>query len=174
MSVANGQFVQELRLREWMDKYRNTLLRICAMYLSDWSLAEDAVQETFIKAWRSMDKFEGRNGCSEKTWPTSIAINTCKSYMRTRWYRDVDLMGMMQGFSAQADDMTFKDCSMLTDIAQLPDQYREVILLYFYRQMNQREISEALGVSRALVSYRLHKALNMIRRSLQKEEQMLP
>lgn len=174
MNVASEQFGQELRLCEWMDKYRNTLLRVCVMYLSDWSLAEDAVQETFIKAWRSMDKFEGRNGCSERTWLISIAINTCKSYMRTRWYRDVDLMGTMQGVSSQADDMTIRDCDAITSIARLPYKYRTVVMLYFYRHMTQREISEALGVSRALVSYRLNKALNMIRRSLQKEEHMHP
>ena len=42
-----------------VNQYQTALLRMCCLYLRDKTLAEDAVQETFIKAWRSMDAFRG-------------------------------------------------------------------------------------------------------------------
>lgn len=54
--------------------------RLCFMYLSDWQLAEDALQETFLKVFRKYDTFAGRS--SEKTWLVRIAVNVCKDYLR--------------------------------------------------------------------------------------------
>lgn len=55
-------------------QYQQPLLRMCYLHLSDRTLAEDAVQETFIKVYRSLDTFQGQ--CSEKTWIMKIAMNT--------------------------------------------------------------------------------------------------
>ena len=49
-----------------LDNFGRELLRTCFAYLEDEALAEDALQETFLRAWRVWDRFEGR--CSEKTW----------------------------------------------------------------------------------------------------------
>ena len=62
------QFLERL-----MDEYGNTVLRMCYLYLKDYQLAEDAVQETFIKAMKSYESFEHKS--SEKTWLIRIAIN---------------------------------------------------------------------------------------------------
>ena len=52
------------------------VISIC--YLRDGALAEDAAQETFVRAWRSREDFRGAS--SEKTWLTSIAVNVCLLY----------------------------------------------------------------------------------------------
>ena len=59
-----------------VDQYQSSLLRLCFIYLHDKALAEDAVQETFLKAHRSLSSFRGDS--SEKTWLTRIAMNTCR------------------------------------------------------------------------------------------------
>ena len=50
-----------------MRRWEQSLLRTCFAYLGDLSLAEDAVQETFLKAWKNLDRFRGeaskRHGC---------------------------------------------------------------------------------------------------------------
>ena len=68
-----------------LDDWGDRLLRLCTLYLKDVHLAEDAVQETLLKAWRHADTFRG--GGSEITWITRIAINVCKSYLRSPWKR---------------------------------------------------------------------------------------
>lgn len=72
-------------LERLMREYGDSVFRMCFLYLKDYHLAEDATQETFIKAMRSYDSF--LHNSKEKTWLIRIAINTCKNVMRTRWFR---------------------------------------------------------------------------------------
>lgn len=75
-------------------RYGDSLLRLCTLYLRDPYLAEDAVQDTYLKVWRHYQKFEGR--ASEKTWITRIAINTCKSYLASAWRKRVEMTEITQ------------------------------------------------------------------------------
>ena len=65
--------------------YQMPLKRLCFMYLRDLSLAEDAVQETFLKVYKSLQQF--RDGCSMKTWIMKIGVNTCRDMLRSAWLR---------------------------------------------------------------------------------------
>lgn len=69
-------------------QYQQPLLRTCFLYLRDRTLAEDAVQETFLKAYRSLASFRGE--CSEKTWLMKIAMNTCCDLRRAHRLRSID------------------------------------------------------------------------------------
>ena len=71
------------RLCTLIDQYERELRRLCCVYLRDLSMAEDAVQETFIKAYQHMDAFRGES--SEKTWLYRIAINVCRDMRRSKW-----------------------------------------------------------------------------------------
>lgn len=71
---------KEERLCSLMEQYEKSLLRMCCVYLRDTSAAEDAVQESFLRAYRSMDDFRGES--SEKTWLYSIAMNVCRDMRR--------------------------------------------------------------------------------------------
>ena len=66
-------------------EYGDAILRMCYLYLKDYHLAEDAAQETFIKAMKHYESFHQKS--SEKTWLTRIAINCCKNMMRMNWFR---------------------------------------------------------------------------------------
>ena len=78
--------------RVWLDeaiaRWEKPMLRLCYAYLCDTAMAEDAVQETFFKAWKSYDRF--RKEAGEKTWLTRIAVNTCRDMMKSRWFRHID------------------------------------------------------------------------------------
>ena len=56
--------VRRQRFEAWVAEYSDAVLRTCYVYLADIAAAEDALQETFLKVWRNMDSFEGRNGSS--------------------------------------------------------------------------------------------------------------
>ncbi|MBQ9952094.1 MAG: sigma-70 family RNA polymerase sigma factor [Clostridia bacterium] len=170
--MENTNQQKERRIRLWIEQYRSDLVRICAVYLSDVSMAEDIVQETFLKAWRAMDQFEGRNGCSEKTWLISIAINTCRSYCRTRWFRHVDSAKSLESIPFRSTDALPEERDLFIDIARLPEKYKSVILLYYDQGMTQREIAGVLGISRSIVAHRLKKAVDMLRISLGEEERL--
>ena len=65
MAVITNENARQ-RLVRLVEQYQTDLLRLCYIQLHDTALAEDAVQETFIKAYRSFPAFRG--DCSEKTW----------------------------------------------------------------------------------------------------------
>lgn len=158
---------KEERIQRWMNEYGASLLKVCVLYLSDYTLAEDAVQETFFGAWRAMDRFEGRNGCSEKTWLTRIAVNVCGTYRRTKWFRHVDTSQPLNECSLSARGVPEEAGEVLMSVTRLPEKYRMVIILYYYHGMNQREIAEALGVRRSMVSYRLRRGLKLLKIELE-------
>ena len=76
---------RDQKLISLVDRYQEPLLRMCCLYLRDRSLAEDAVQETFMKAYRALDSFRGES--SEKTWLMRIAMHICCDINRTGWFR---------------------------------------------------------------------------------------
>ena len=70
-----------MNLEEWIDRYGDEILRLCLAYLGDRQLAEDAFQETFLKAWKARETF--RKESSEKTWLSHIVVNTCRDFSCT-------------------------------------------------------------------------------------------
>ena len=123
--------------------------------------AEDAVQETYLKAYKSLDHFRGES--SEKTWLFHIGVNVCRDMRRSRWFRYVDRRVTPDTLPMQTDpaDEDHEDLSQA--IVRLPDKYKEVILLHYYQNMNIREIGQTLGLAPSSVSNRLKKARERLR-----------
>ncbi len=143
-------------------QYGDSLLRMCCLYLHDLQLAEDAVQDTYIKVYRKWGSF--KRDSSEKTWITSIAINVCKSRLRSAWYHMMLLCGEQKKEPFYEDKI--KDDTILNEITKLKPKYREVILLFYYQELKIKEISAALGITESSVTVRLTRARAQLRSSL--------
>ena len=78
----------QLDMEDLIKQYGDTIFRMCFIYLHDTGLAEDAMQETFVKAFRNYTAF--KHECSEQSWLMRIAINTCKDMRRSTWFKYVD------------------------------------------------------------------------------------
>ena len=118
-------------------EYQLPLKRLCFMYLRDMSLAEDAVQETFLKVYKSLRQF--RDDYSMKTWIMKIGVNTCKDMLRSAWLRRHDRSITPEDLQiAAGDDSLNEEAEALGQaILKLPVRYKDVILLYYYQNMNQ-------------------------------------
>ena len=155
------QFLERL-----MNEYGDELLRTCYLYLKDYQLAEDAVQDTFIKAMKSYDSFEHRS--SEKTWLMRIAINCCKNVMRTRWFRtrQNNLENHMNGMGDDPiDDFLEKD-SVSAAIMALNADDRQIIVLYYYQELSVKEIAMVIGKSENTTIQRLNRARGKMKKIL--------
>lgn len=155
--------VREGTLEAWLKEYGDAVLRVCYIYLGDRALAEDATQDTFVKVWRGMHRFEGRNDSSPKTWIMRIAINTCKDYKRTAWLRHVDRAKAIDDLPLAADDTAEESRALFADVMRLPGKLKQAVLLYHFQNMTMQEAADALGVSRAAVHDRLNKAYALLR-----------
>lgn len=150
-------------MRRLINEYGDSILRMCHLYLHDIHLAEDAVQDTYIKVYEKWGQFRG--DCSEKTWIASIAINVCKSQRRSVWFKN-RLLQTEVGSEQGQEDPPIWDDSLLQEIVGLPPKYREVILLFYYQEMKTKEIAAALHISESAVSVRLNRARQQLRKSL--------
>lgn len=151
-----------------VESYQLPLRRMCCVWLRDRDLAEDAVQETFFKAWRAAPAFRGE--CSEKTWLMRIAVNVCRDIRRSRWHRHVDIVIPIEHLPQAAVPFQERDDTLIRALCALPRKQREAVLLYFYQDMTLVEIAKALGISPSAVSRRLDGAKKALRRYLKEDE----
>ena len=153
-----------------VDQYQSSLLRLCFIYLHDKALAEDAVQETFLKAHKSLSSFRGDS--SAKTWLTRIAMNTCRDMRRAGWFRLMDRHVTPEELPpVPVHPLDDSDADALARvIVKLPVKQKEVILLYYYHDMTMREIADTLGINVSSVSGRLKHAHTKLRYLLEKED----
>ena len=148
-----------------VQQYQTALLRMCCLYLRDCAMAEDAVQETFIKVYRSMGSFRGES--SEKTWIMRIALNTCRDMRRSGWFRLFDRRVPMEQLPEASVPFTAEEDSLIGEVMKLPFRLREVILLYYYQDMNVNEIANSLGLSQSSVSGRLKRGRDKLKTALE-------
>ena len=121
---------REQRLTRWIEEYSDSILHTCFLYLSDQSQAEDATQDTWIKAWKHMSDFERQGIANEKAWLLRIAINTCKDYRRSAWFRHVDRKQALDELPPQLVAVEPEDHSLTLMVIDLPDRLKQVILLW--------------------------------------------
>lgn len=159
--------VRKHRFEMWMNTYGDAVLRTCYMYLADRAQAEDALQDTFLKVWRNMDAFEGRNGASEKTWILKIAINTCKNYRRGAWFRHIDKTKIIEELPTSVTGVTEESRDMFLSVMMLEEKLKQVVILYYYHELTYKEIGEMLSITAPAVKKRLDKAMKTLKMQLE-------
>lgn len=138
--------------------------------LRDRSLAEDCLQETFLRAWRARDRFD-RDRASERTWLFAIARNVIADALRARARMpriggDEDL----ELHSAPVVD-PLERLGIVEGLARLSDAHREVILAVHVEGRTYQELSDATGVPVATWRTRAYHALRALRGYLEESEE---
>lgn len=148
-----------------MNRWETSLLRLCFAYLGDRALAEDAVQETFLKAWKGYDRF--RREADEKTWLSRIAINVSKDMRKSAWFRHVDRSAALDSLPEGSVPFQEEDDTVTRAVMALPDKLREAALLRWLQGLTGDETAKALHVPRSTVYHRLKKAQKLLKQELE-------
>lgn len=154
--------MENAQLARLVEEHGDTLLRMCFLYLRDVHLAQDAVQDAFVRAATTPAVFESRS--SEKTWLCRIAINVCKNYRRSAWFRKTQPLDLPE--ELPAPEPRAADDTLVREIAALPEKYRAVVLLYYYQELKTHEIADILGIAESTVSVRLRRARERLKSKL--------
>lgn len=135
----------------------------------------DVVQETFVAAWQQLGTFRGK--CRFKSWLFGIALNLSANaarrdrVIRERW---VPLEGEGSVEPPPQESGVLRDAVEFADLrdrlAEQPDPGRQVLELYYYGDLNLREISELLGVNLSTLKYWFYQAHQRLRAALAAEE----
>lgn len=159
--------VREQELERLMRAYGTSIFRTCYSYLRDAALAEDAGQDTFVKAFKKLDTVCKITEREKKAWLLRIAINTCKDYRKNAWFRHVERHPETTSAMQHNDRNIEEDCTVAKAIMELRAKQKEVILLFYYHDMSYDEIAKTLGISQAAVHSRLVSAKKELRRTLE-------
>ena len=161
--ASDGAEDRAQALARMVAEYQGALLRMCYLYLQDASAAQDAVQETFLKAYKGYASFHGKS--TERTWLMSIAINVCRDMNRSAWLRHIDRRVTLEDVPLPAPQDE-EALALAEAIRRLPNRHRDVILLYYYQDMTMEETAQALGMSKSTVYNRLKKAESILKLQL--------
>lgn len=148
-----------------IEQYGDDILKTALVILKSKELAEDVYQETFLRVCRSFSSY--RRESSEKTWITSIAINVCRDYMRSSWKKRVVVTEDFLTYTSDSDteeliERRDEKKELLKAIMKLPDKYRQIIHLYYYQEMDVKDIAKVLKIPGGTVKSRLFKARNLL------------
>lgn len=155
------------RLEQCLASYGTDVLKMCYVYLSDFALAQDAMQDTFLKVWRKMDTFRGKTAQEEKAWILRIAVNTCKDYHRTAWMRHVKLGCEMESLPQPISPINDSSRALFAAVMALPARLKQAVWLYHYENLNQSECAALLGISRTAFQKRLARAYALLHDQLE-------
>lgn len=157
----------EERLIRLMTDHGTDIKRLCRCLLNDAQLAEDAAQETFVKAWRALPSFRGE--CSEKTWLCRIAVTTCRSMQRGFWMRRLDRRLTPEDLPRQAAQPQPEDSPLWEAVQALPMDLKRAVLLRYYEEFSLKEAAQALGVGVNTLNTRLRKARKLLKDKLEED-----
>ena len=159
-TLVPGSICEE-ELNRLVDAYSGILLGLCRLTLGDTAMAQDIVQETFLKAWQK----GGFRKETEKAWLIRVAMNLCHDYHRSRWWKHID-------HKASADEIVIAepdpaDREILSMVQDLPFRERQIVILYFWNRMTLDDIAQTLGISQATVFRGLDKAKKLLKLELE-------
>lgn len=149
-----------------METYGDRVKRLCCVYLRELGTAEDAAQDTFIKAYEHIDELMDGSVRAEKAWLMRIAVNTCKDVLRSSWLRRIDRRRPIEELPLCASSGHEESLAIMQAISSLPPRLREIVLLHYYEDMSLKLCAQALGISAATATRRLQQAQERLRREL--------
>jgi RNA polymerase sigma-70 factor (ECF subfamily) len=159
--------------RVLVERHQGRAFRLARRVLRDEEGARDAVQEAFLKAYASLDRFEGRSGFY--TWLYRLVLNQCLDMLRRRRSErrvdrqdDDDALENAAADPPQVSGVVFEPAAetmrgelrekLAAAIATLPEAARQTLLLREVDGLSYAEIAEALDIPKGTVMSRLHYA----------------
>ena len=154
--------------------HRSWLLSRCRTLLGDPGAAEDAVQETFLRAWAACHTFDPAAGPSLATWIGTIARNVAVDALRARAVRP-RLAADAEQPQERADETASVDAALqrmvlLDALSDVSPDHRGVVLLAVLRDRPYADVAAALDIPVGTVKSRVHHALRGMRRTLDRTE----
>ena len=131
--------------------------------------AEDIFQDVFVKLVMHEKPFESEE--HRKAWLIRVTINCCNSHFVAPWRKNVDALDDVTMAQLPDEDTLQPDSPDAPDVygevLKLPQQMREVLLLFYYENMSVREIATALSTTEVNIKKRLSRARQKLRLALE-------
>jgi RNA polymerase sigma factor (sigma-70 family) len=154
-AVAKGELDKAAILYE---RYKKPLLNFFLYQNAPRDDARDLVQQVFLRLLRYKHSY--REGASFRTWIYEVARNTLYDFFKKQ-PKLTDLTEIPDRADDEDNEQTYQNVHLA--LAQLPEQYREVLVLSRFQNMSYEEVGQVLGLSVANVKVRVFRAIQKLR-----------
>lgn len=153
--------------------YQQQLYVYCCRMLGNEQDAEDAVQDIFIKAYRSITSY--RPSVSFNAWLYKIAYNHCLNLLRRHRLFGTSVLSVpRQPYAESAESSALKDVlsePLTRALARLSPEDRAILLLHVFHERNYREIGEITGKSPESIRKKLDRVKRKVKALLNRQEE---
>lgn len=155
--------LKKRRFAKLYNQYADDIYRFLLVHVRDKTLAEDLTADTFLKAWKQIDKFDWKH---TRGWLYAIARNNLTDYWRKKRPKpleeDFDVPDDKPSH-AEVLDKKMEMKRAIKALSKLPDEMKSVVSLRFLQGYSVREVAEALDMSEANVRVVQYRALKKLR-----------
>jgi RNA polymerase sigma-70 factor (ECF subfamily) len=152
--------------------HQQSLLRLCMRFTTSHDLAEDIVQDTFVKAYKKLSTFEGRS--SFKSWLFQIAINTAKNKIRaTKDTVNIDTVQIsIGGLSTEGIEKQGVSELIKEFVDELPEKQKTALTLRIYDDLSFKEIAAIMECPYDTAKANYRHGLMSIKKNMEKRNLM--
>ncbi len=168
MKLPNNNLLTALKKKEhWAlsdlyDSYAAALYGVILPIVKDEKLAQDILQETFLKIWSKIDSFDP-NKAKLFTWMYQIARNGAIDATRKKKVHIQNIQEVEKNVSSYTSDQLLEKNELHRMMEQLEPKYKTVVSALFFNGMTQKEFSESSGIPLGTIKTRLRIALRELR-----------
>ena len=148
-----------------IEKYADTVYRICLLHLKNHADSEDIFQNVFLKYVTYPKDFESEE--HEKAWLIRVTVNACKDLKKSFFRSRVVPLEEIKDFE-DAQQETYSE--VLEAVLTLPEKYKNAIYLFYYEQYTAAEIGKILGKNVNTVYTLLRRGKNILKEKLGGDE----
>lgn len=166
--VLRLQAGEDAAFSDLCDRYTDLLMGIIFKIVRDESMAENVLQDCFVKVWKYVQNYDSSKG-SLATWLINIARNAAIDFTRSKYYsQKFKNQSIDQFVSSSRDISDFSDTSDTIGLSQivrmLAPQYQEIIDCLYFKGYTQQEIADEFAIPLGTVKTRTRSALAELRK----------
>lgn len=151
----------EEEIRAAIERYEDTVRRLCMIHLKNEADTQDIIQNVFLKYLLRKQPFESPE--HEKAWFIRVTLNACKDLLKSVFRSRTVPLEALNDYAADIGDDARE---VLSAVMALPQGYRDVVYLHYYEGYTVPEIGALLGKNRNTVYTHLTRARQRLREML--------
>ena len=176
--MSDGQLVRQTlagrteAYAELVHRWAGRITALCHAKLGRADMADDLAQETLLRGFRALRSLNDPDKVGP--WLCGIALRTCLDWLKAKERSQINFSALAAG--CHPEDLAWREGprldhddelrQLMAEVEALPEEWRKVIMLYYYEDLTYRDLAQLLGVSTATINARLTKARTLLRERL--------
>ena len=155
----------EMDIDDVVRRYADMVYRLALLNMKNKYEAEDAFQEVFLKLYKNMHKINDEEHL--KAWLIRVTVNQCRSMAVSAWNKHTVSLEMTGEMVEESEHEDYSE--VYEAVRELPEKYREVIYLYYYEELQIKEIAKFLKRREATIKTQLARGRKLLNERLKGE-----